>query len=165
MGLFIDFLFPILLSKTVMLKGNINTLLKPGWQCFLIPMFSLFIGWMLSVPRHTSLIDYQTPILDNRTPFELLHSQVPTYTNFRVFGCRVFPYLHAYTINKVSPHSIPCVFIGYSSQYKGYYCLDPNPSRIYITRHAIFDENIFPFSGINASTDLQNLDITTYGHP
>lgn len=28
-----------------------------------------------------------TPVLDNRTPFELLYSQIPTYTNFWVFGC------------------------------------------------------------------------------
>lgn len=103
-----------------------------------------FVAYIISrVPTH---------VLGNHTPFELLYSQVPTYINFQVFGCQVFPYLRPYTKNKLSPRSILCVFIRYSSQYKSYRCLDPNTSRIYITIHVIFDENNFPFTDINSST-------------
>jgi len=36
------------------------------------------------------------------------------------------------------------MFIGYSPAHKGYLCLSPT-SKIYITRHVLFDENVFPF--------------------
>nr|KAJ0193033.1 hypothetical protein LSAT_V11C800391760 [Lactuca sativa] len=47
--------------------------------------------------------------------------------------------------HKLAPRSIPCIFMGYCSRYKGYRCLDPVTSRIYITCHSRFDECIFPF--------------------
>lgn len=42
--------------------------------------------------------------------------------------------------NKFEPRSISCVFMGYSSMYKGFQCLDPVSFSIYITRHAKFDD-------------------------
>ncbi|KAJ0864428.1 putative RNA-directed DNA polymerase [Helianthus annuus] len=77
-----------------------------------------------------------TPLLDNKSPFELLFHQVPSYTNFKIFGCRVFPYLRDYAPNKLSPRSDSCIFLGYCPQYKGFRCLNPSTSRIYVTRHA-----------------------------
>lgn len=84
-------------------------------------------------------------VLNGKTPFEILYSRMPNYSNFRVFGCRVFPYLRDYAPHKLSPRSIPCVFISYSSQYKGYRFLDLQTSRIYITRPARFAKDYFPF--------------------
>ncbi|KAJ0550750.1 putative RNA-directed DNA polymerase [Helianthus annuus] len=103
-----------------------------------------------------------TPLLDNKSPFELLFKQAPLYSNFRVFGCQVFPYLRDYAKHKLEPRSLPCVFIGYSSQYKGYRCLDPSTSRIFITRHARFNESLLPFKGSSTSTDIQQLELTTF---
>lgn len=37
------------------------------------------------------------------------------------------------------------MFLGYSPYYKGYRCLYPPTGRVYISRHVIFDEEIFPF--------------------
>ncbi|GKB16752.1 retrovirus-related pol polyprotein from transposon TNT 1-94 [Tanacetum coccineum] len=92
-----------------------------------------------------------TPVLDHKSPFEVLFSRTPSYGNFRAFACRVYPYLRDYASHKLAPRSLPCIFMGYSSQYKGYRCLDPCTSRTYITQHARFDENVFPFSN-NSST-------------
>jgi len=33
-----------------------------------------------------------------------------------------------------------CVFLGYSSNYKGYWCFDPQTNRVYTSRHVVFDE-------------------------
>ncbi|KAJ0799808.1 putative RNA-directed DNA polymerase transcription factor Lambda-DB family [Helianthus annuus] len=104
-----------------------------------------------------------SPILQGKSPFELLYHQIPNYAMFRTFGCRVFPCLRDYAPHKLSPRSIPCIFLGYCSKYKGYRCFDPCLSRIYITRSARFDENNFPFDGLSiASKPLDMLDVTTF---
>ncbi|GKD45633.1 retrovirus-related pol polyprotein from transposon RE1, partial [Tanacetum coccineum] len=97
--------------------------------------------WVDAFSSATYIINQlPTKLLGNHSPFELLYSRLPNYTNFRAFGCLVYPYLRDYSAHKLAPRSIPCVFIGYNPQYKGYKCLDPDSSRIYITRHARFDE-------------------------
>jgi len=40
--------------------------------------------------------------------------------------------------------SIKCIFIGYSSNYRGYRCLDPSTKKVHISRHVVFDEDTFP---------------------
>jgi hypothetical protein len=37
------------------------------------------------------------------------------------------------------------VFLGYSSQHKGYKCLHIPSNRVYISHDVVFDENVFPF--------------------
>ena len=39
-----------------------------------------------------------------------------------------------------------CVFLGYSSSHRGYKCLHVPSGRLYISRHVIFDENLFPYA-------------------
>jgi hypothetical protein len=41
------------------------------------------------------------------------------------------------------------VFLGYNNQHKGYKCLDSSSGRVYISRDAIFDETVFPFSTLH----------------
>lgn len=57
------------------------------------------------------------------------------------------------------------IFIGYSTRYKGYRCLDPTTNRIYTTRHARFDEHIFPFANSSTSSDLNLLAFTSFDEP
>uniref|UniRef100_A0A251TUQ9 Putative zinc finger, CCHC-type n=1 Tax=Helianthus annuus TaxID=4232 RepID=A0A251TUQ9_HELAN len=103
-----------------------------------------------------------TPLLNGKSPFEVLFSETPNYNVFRAFGCRVFPYLRDYSEHKLAPRSIPCIFIGYSPTYKGYRCLDPTSSRVYITRHARFNENIFPFHGTTDNQPFSTLPLTSF---
>ena len=62
----------------------------------------------------------------------------------------------------VSPHSSLCVFLGYSSDHKGYRCLDLHSNRIIVSRHVVFDETVFPFADMSTSpqdpTTLDFLD-------
>lgn len=53
-------------------------------------------------------------------------------------------------------------FFSYHAQYKGYKCLDPVTSWIFITRHARFDEDTFPFGTHNAPTPLTQLSIHSF---
>ncbi|KAJ0781817.1 putative RNA-directed DNA polymerase [Helianthus annuus] len=119
--------------------------------------------WVDAFTSATFIINrLPTPLLENKSPFELIFSQQPQYANLRTYGCQVFPYLRDYSKHKLEPRSISCVFIGYSTQHKGYRCLDPTTSRIYITRHARFNETYFPFSGLNGSNDFTKLELTTF---
>lgn len=79
-----------------------------------------------------------------------------------MFGCQVYPYLRDYSAHKLAPRSISCIFIGYNAQYKVYKCLDPSTSRIYITRHARFNELSFPFSGPLINNRLINWSCTIF---
>jgi len=103
-----------------------------------------------------------TKVLDNKSPFETTFAYSPTYENFKPFACRVYPYLRDYANHKLAPRSLPCIFMGHSSQYKGYWCLDPTKSRVYITRHAKFDETYFPFSKRNSNLNPTSLPLTSF---
>lgn len=103
-----------------------------------------------------------TKVLLHKSPFEVLFNSVPSYSNFKVFGCRVFPYLRPYSEHKLAPRSIECIFVGYCTQYKGYKCLDPKTQRLFITRHARFDETSFPFAINTHPTDLATLFLSSY---
>ena len=86
-----------------------------------------------------------TPILSNKSPFEILFHQKPNYSLLRVFGCLCYPNMRPYNNHKLAYRSTECTFLGYSANHKGYKCLDKN-GRIYICRDVIFDETNFPFS-------------------
>lgn len=84
--------------------------------------------------------------LNFKTPYQMLHQQEPDYTSLRVFGCACYPCLRPYTAHKFEPRSLQCVFLGYNAAYKGYRCLYPPTGRVYISRHAIFNEDCLPFT-------------------
>jgi hypothetical protein len=105
------------------------------------------------------------PLLEGKSPFELLYGSPPNYENFHPFGCRVYPCLRDYMPNKFSPRSIPCIFMGYNTSYKGFRCLDPSTSRIYITRHAQFDENYFPSLDTSQAQSMSSLQFSNFLEP
>ncbi|KAB2605962.1 hypothetical protein D8674_005679 [Pyrus ussuriensis x Pyrus communis] len=83
--------------------------------------------------------------LGNVSPYEKLFAKVPDYRFLKTFGCTCFPHLVPYNKHKLMPKSIPCVFIGYDNQYKGYRCLDVASGKVYISRNVQFDELTFPY--------------------
>ena len=105
------------------------------------------------------------PVLGGLSPFEVLFGKPPNYENFHPFGCRVYPCLRDYAPHKFSPRSLPCIFLGYSSSHKGFRCFDTITSRTYITRHARFDENFFPFSHNSSAATLANIDFSHFFEP
>ena len=59
------------------------------------------------------------------TPFFLLFGLEPDYSHLRVFGCQCFPNTTAIAPHKLAPRSLPCVFLGYPDNTKGYKCYNP----------------------------------------
>ena len=87
--------------------------------------------WVESFSTACYLINrLPSPVLDGKTPHEILYGKIPSYSLLRTFGCLCFPVLRDYMPNKLSPHSIPCVFIGYSLLHKGFRCLDKKTNRV-----------------------------------
>jgi hypothetical protein len=77
--------------------------------------------------------------------FELLFGIPPTYDELCVFGSLCFPNTMATTTHKLMPRSVPCAFIGYTTDHRGYRCYDLTTGRIYTSRHVVFDKQRFPF--------------------
>lgn len=87
-----------------------------------------------------------TQVLRNSSPYFILYNKHPSYTHFRCFGCQCFPCLRPYTKHKLEFHSQSCTFLGYSSHHKGYLCLNVATGRLYVSRHVVFNDAIFPFA-------------------
>ncbi|OMO61326.1 Integrase, catalytic core [Corchorus capsularis] len=87
-----------------------------------------------------------TPKLKHKSPYEIIFQDKPNYDSLRTFGCLCYPWLHPYAAHKLAPMSSKCVFLGYSKLHKGYRCLDFSNGKIFISRHVIFDERVFPFA-------------------
>jgi hypothetical protein len=91
------------------------------------------------------------------TPHFALYGTTPSYDHLRVFGCACYPNTSATAPHKLSPRSTRCLFLGYSPDHKGYRCLDLTSHRIIISRHIVFDEDVFPLAGSTPPTDLDSL--------
>jgi histone deacetylase 1/2 len=87
-----------------------------------------------------------TPVLKHKSPFKMLYHKLPDYRFMRVFGCACWPNLKPYNKNKLNFRSKTCIFIGYSLCHQRYKCLDLSTGKIYVSRHVIFDETLFPYS-------------------
>ena len=84
-------------------------------------------------------------VLSQNSPYGVLYNCLLDYTSLRSFGCLCFPYLRPYASHKMENRSIICCFLGYSAKHKGFLYLDMASSRIYASRHVVFDETQFPF--------------------
>lgn len=58
----------------------------------------------------------------------------------RVSGCSTFVHIHQHR-SKLDPKSFKCVFIGYSSNQKGYKCLSPITHKVYNLMDVTFFES------------------------
>ncbi|KAG8480057.1 hypothetical protein CXB51_025173 [Gossypium anomalum] len=102
-----------------------------------------------------------TPVLQGQSPFQKLYGCAPQYNHLRVFGCCCFPYLRPFLQRKLDFRSQPCMFLGYSSQHKGYFCLTPD-GKVVVSRHVVFDEHRFLSLTSSPTTEDQSGQTATY---
>ena len=118
-----------------------------------------------------------TPILNGLSLIQQLFGKIPDYLSLKTFGCACFPCIQPYQKQKFQFHSIKCVFLGYIDTHKGYKCVS-STSRLYISRHFIFNELEFPFEHgflntkqvessivINSSSWLPTLSVPSFPTP
>jgi hypothetical protein len=82
-----------------------------------------------------------TPTLDNLSPFAKLFNKERDYHRLCVFGCRYYPLLRPYNLQKLDYRPKPYLFLGYT--HTRYKCLDPLTNKVYLSRHVVFNKNTF----------------------
>ncbi|CAL1359270.1 unnamed protein product [Linum trigynum] len=93
-----------------------------------------------------------TPVLDNKTPFEILYQVPPDYNSHRVFGCLAYDATVGPTRTKFAPRAKKCIFLGIPSGIKGYKLLDLDTRRVFISRDVVFYEQILAYKSSTSPT-------------
>lgn len=63
---------------------------------------------------------FPSPLLNHKSPYELLYGSVPSYSHLKAFDCLCYSTVTKLHKDKFSPRSIPCVFVGYNFTKKGH---------------------------------------------
>lgn len=78
-------------------------------------------------------------VINNKSPYEILHKQKPEYSYLIIFGCLVYVLKHKKE-GKFDERGRGCIFIGYPLGQKGYKVYDRAIDSIYVSRDVIFLE-------------------------
>ena len=93
--------------------------------------------WGEAILTATYLIN-QMPsrVLKFQNPHQVLIQSFPHFKSFtsdlplKIFGCSAFVHIHHQNRTKLDPKSLKCIFLGYSSNQKGYKCYSPLTRKI-----------------------------------
>ena len=86
-----------------------------------------------------------TPLLQNKTPFEILFHKPPVFNVIRTFGCLCFAHNQKTNGDKFASKSRKCVFMGYPFGKKGWNLYDLESKEFLVSRDVKFIEDVFPF--------------------
>ena len=86
-----------------------------------------------------------TPTIHLQTPYAKIFNSPSNYSKLKLFGCLCYSWLKLYNSHKLESNTKSCVFLGDSNTQSAYSCLDYNTSRVYMSRHVKFVENVYPF--------------------
>ncbi|KAL4309905.1 hypothetical protein GQ457_01G055140 [Hibiscus cannabinus] len=104
------------------------------------------IFWIDCILHAALLINMTpTPVLQNKTPFEVLFQKKPKITHLRVLGSLAYASVLPKPVTKLNSRAVKCVLIGYPKNIKGYRLFNLETQTIFVSRDVVFVENIFPF--------------------
>ena len=75
------------------------------------------------------------------TPYQAFVGEKPKVHHLRVFDCLAFAHVANNEHGKLDAKSRRCIFLGYSTEVKGYRLYDQKKSRVFFSRDVVFDES------------------------
>jgi hypothetical protein len=78
------------------------------------------------------------------TPYKIIEKRKPDYAPLQVFGCRAFAHVGKDKRKSLDSHTMPCVFLGYPEDYRGWKLWDPHAKRVIISRDVIWNKEEMP---------------------
>jgi histone deacetylase 1/2 len=88
----------------------------------------------------------------------MAYNKKPNYLFLRVFGCVCCPNLRPYNKHKIDFCSKTCIFLGYILSHQSYKCLNLASGKLYVSRHVIFYESLFPYQKDSSTSTLSTQD-------
>ncbi|RVW76743.1 Retrovirus-related Pol polyprotein from transposon TNT 1-94 [Vitis vinifera] len=132
-------------------------------------------------PQMTGQAVLTAAYLINRMPSRVLKFQTPCQTLLKsfpttrlisivppkIFGCSVFVHINQQHRSKLDPRSLKCIFLGYSSNQKGYKCYSPVTRKFYNSMDVTFFETqpYYPkndIQGENSTQEYQFWDLESF---
>lgn len=92
-----------------------------------------------------------TPVLNHKSPYEVLHGAIQDHSNLRVLGCLCHAKVVPQPSDKFSSRLIKGVFMGYPYAKNGYKILNLGTNQVFVSGDALFVELIFPFKDIDTA--------------
>jgi len=104
-----------------------------------------------------------TSAIHGMTHEEKFTGKKPDVSHLRVFGCITHVHVHDDKRSKLDPKAKKCIFIGYSSEQKGYRCFNPSIRKLQVNRDVVFDEMISSYSPLKVAEDgeARNGDVSS----
>lgn len=84
-------------------------------------------------------------LLNNQTPFSILHNHPPSYSHLRVLGYLAFASKPLRITDKFTPRGVRCLFIGYPATQKGYKLYNLVSHKTFVSRDVRFREHSMPY--------------------
>ena len=123
-------------------------------QCFWNYVAALAVHLINRIP---------SSLLDNKSPYYVLHDKLPDISHLRVFGSLTFASTNTSHRKKLNSKARKCIFLGYKRGVKGFFLYDLHNRKLFLSRHVHFYENIFPHKQSQGSspsstfTDLHSI--------
>jgi len=91
-------------------------------------------------------------VLDNKIPHSILFPCDPLRPlPLKVFGSTCFVHNFSSDLDKLSPRSHKCVFLGFTRSHKGYKCFSPSLNCYFVSADITFNEYSFYFKSHSPS--------------
>lgn len=109
--------------------------------------------WSYAVQHAVFLINRMpSHVLNDFSPFQLLHGSLPDIEGIRIFGCLCYASSNLVGRTKFDERARKCVFLGFKLHMKGAMVYEILYKQILVSRNVVFHELIFPYHSQNPVT-------------
>ena len=97
-----------------------------------------------------------TPLLKNKSPYQMLYDNLPDVNSFKVFGYLCYAFTLLAHRSKLHSRARKYVFLGYKSGSKGYVLFYLDTREIFLSINVVFHELILPYIVSSTHSNISN---------